>query len=773
VGGPDAVGVLVGLGHEGIDAQGDGCRAAGAAPVIPGDVAVEDAVGGRAEEVELLGASGDIADIDLYLYYYGAGGWEQRAVSGGADSNEYIYYTNPDDGTYFVGINNYSGPAGHFDLTRTIATKAGGIEITGLPGGPVPAYTPVTLTIHYDKEMEPGTYPGLVHVGPPEAPQLKEIPISITKLAPSVAIAKEVDQELVYPGNELHYTIDLFNLGGWTGDFSFVDPIPDHTTFVDAGICADELVFGEDFEGAWLPAGWAVYDMNENGDSWFQDNTRARDTYSAAMFWSLDTEEDWLVLPPYSVPASGATLSFWQNGNWTGDYVYHGLWVSAGSGDPDDGQFVDHKTLSPSPEDTWQQVEVDLSAYAGQTIYIAFVYEGYFADDWWIDDVSISQQVCYPVTYSPGPPAEISYVGPLPPGTAFTPAAAEGFEDGVMPPPGWEAEADIGPGWEIVDAATYPDWVHSGAYAALAYWDGNEDITLFSPWFTVDSAASEVSFWAYSATEYTGVPVDGQEVDLLVIDEDDAATLIWDMQADETWDDFAYRQVTASLAAFEGQNVRLAWHYYEGPWTGYKGVFALDDVAIDGTMLPIQEPSATIHLTVQVDDPVAGGTEILNTATLDYEHAMPAETESYSADALSLVATGPNLSTSYKVAPERVYNDGEIVYEIHIINTGQTLADVVVTDPIPAGTTYLWHDGELPYHLFVYNDVLNAMRWEGFVLPGEERVFTFGVLVDHWAPPLIENVATVGWGEQALPLQADTEVIFRFGLPMIFRDFDG
>jgi uncharacterized repeat protein (TIGR01451 family) len=342
-----------------------------------------------------------------------------------------------------------------------------------------------------------------------------------------------------------------------------------------------------------------------------------------------------------------------------------------------------------------------------------------------------------------------------------------------MPPAGWDVDNDIGPGWEIVAAAAYPNWVHSGDYAALAHWDGNEDITLYSPWFTVDSAASDVSFWAYSATNHPDGIVDGHEVDLLVINEDNVTTLIWDMQADEDWYDFAYRQVTQSLAAFEGQNVRLAWHYYEGPWTMYKGLFALDDVAIGGTMLPIQQPSATIDLTVQVTDTVAGGTVITNIGTLDYEHVALGQTESYSDDAVSTVATVPNFATSYKVATEWAYLGGEIVYEIHVINTGDTLADIVFSDPIPAGTTYLWHDDGMPNHHFTYDAGLDEMRWEGAVLPGAEWVFTFAVRVDDELPhglSDIENVATIAWDEQVEQVTASTEVIFLHYLPLVFRD---
>jgi uncharacterized repeat protein (TIGR01451 family) len=231
--------------------------------------------------IEAWTSSADIADIDLYLYYYGAGGWTQRAVSGGSDSNEYIMLTGPEDGFWLVGVNNYSGPAGHFNLTRVVASKAGGITITGLPVGNVPAHTDVPLTIHFEKELDAGiTYPGVVLVGPPEAPELKEIPFTITKLPQDSDVAKMVNSDVFYPGSNLAYTIDLFNMHDADADFEFVDPIPANTEFVavtgatynaiDNQIeFAGKLPMGvkpeaeEGFEaGVMPPGGWDVADLS-------------------------------------------------------------------------------------------------------------------------------------------------------------------------------------------------------------------------------------------------------------------------------------------------------------------------------------------------------------------------------------------------------------------------------------------------------------------------------------------------------------------------------
>jgi uncharacterized repeat protein (TIGR01451 family) len=342
-----------------------------------------------------------------------------------------------------------------------------------------------------------------------------------------------------------------------------------------------------------------------------------------------------------------------------------------------------------------------------------------------------------------------------------------------MPPAGWTVDNIDGPGWEIISTADNPDWIHTGTYAGFAYWDGNVDIWLYSPWFTVNTAkGTDLSFWAYSATVYGGTPVDGHNVQLHVIG-DGFDDVVWDMQADEVWDDFAYRQVTTSLAAYAGEDVRLAWNYFEGPWTGYKGVFALDDVAMPGTMLDVNIPSATVSLTVQVTDTVPSGTYITNTGKLEYKHETPAQTESFTASAVSQVSTGPNFSTAYKDAPATVMTDGEIVYEVYVKNTGTELVEVTLNDPIPAGTTYAWHDFDPPYQHFEYDDVGGAMMWTGNIAPDEEWVFTYAVDVDPgMMGETITNTATITWGSGSMELTATTLVVPRYSiyLPLTVKE---
>jgi uncharacterized repeat protein (TIGR01451 family) len=184
-------------------------------------------------KIDLSTSSPDISDIDLYLFYCGptgAGPCEQRGSSTTGTADEHIQVLKPEDGVWEVGINNWSGPAGHFDLTKVVV-QGYDLTISDLPTGGIAAGTPATFTVSYSREMVPGeTYEGLILVGPPEAPALKEIPVSIYKVPP---VEKKVDKALAFPEDELHYTLSLENVSD-PEVVRLVDPIPEYTEFVDA-----------------------------------------------------------------------------------------------------------------------------------------------------------------------------------------------------------------------------------------------------------------------------------------------------------------------------------------------------------------------------------------------------------------------------------------------------------------------------------------------------------------------------------------------------------
>ena len=169
------------------------------------------------------------------------------------------------------------------------------------------------------------------------------------------------------------------------------------------GYSAGSAILTEGFEGTFPPTGWNKYETDAAGAGFIQGTTATTgshgDPHSGTYYaWHNDDMYDaisWLVTPQVAVPAGGGAAFFWQRGYWGSYYSYHSVLVTTGaSPDPTVSTYVE--LWNGNTGETWAQQSVDLSAYAGQNIYLAFEYEGNFADEWYLDDVSV-QEPCAPL----------------------------------------------------------------------------------------------------------------------------------------------------------------------------------------------------------------------------------------------------------------------------------------------------------------------------------------------------------------------------------------
>ncbi|MCO5264509.1 MAG: choice-of-anchor J domain-containing protein [Lentimicrobium sp.] len=160
--------------------------------------------------------------------------------------------------------------------------------------------------------------------------------------------------------------------------------------------------FFEGFEAGTLPTGWVTY--NVDGDMYNWENTAANYTTfdahtglycmtSASYVNGVGalTPNNWLVSPALAITAN-SQLSFWVDGQdpaYAAEQYY--VKVSTTGNAVADFTTTIHSAVSPA---TWGEVVVDLSAFAGQTIYIAFqhtnVTDMYFLK---LDDVTVTNTV--------------------------------------------------------------------------------------------------------------------------------------------------------------------------------------------------------------------------------------------------------------------------------------------------------------------------------------------------------------------------------------------
>ncbi|MCX6671844.1 MAG: choice-of-anchor J domain-containing protein [Euryarchaeota archaeon] len=128
----------------------------------------------------------------------------------------------------------------------------------------------------------------------------------------------------------------------------------------------------------------------------------------------------------------------------------------------------------------YREMVFDLSSYAGRTIQIAWRYVGIDGDSFGLDDINVD--------------ADSSAI------------LTQGFEAGLMPPTGWTViNTNPTRNWDLVDAVTYPDFVHSGVYAAWVNYDtpNPSDEWLTTPEIDLSGFTTvSLSFWAESDTQY-------------------------------------------------------------------------------------------------------------------------------------------------------------------------------------------------------------------------------------------------------------------------------
>ncbi|MBN2065965.1 MAG: PKD domain-containing protein [Candidatus Thermoplasmatota archaeon] len=177
----------------------------------------------------------------------------------------------------------------------------------------------------------------------------------------------------------------------------------------------------------------------------------------------------------------------------------------------------------------------------------------------------------------------------------------EGFEEGIMPPSGgwYTVEENLNQTWGIVDGNVYPEYVHSGEYAAWINYDSSfySDNWLISPDYTLSEyEEATLSFWAASDTNFPTATVE------LYIRGDGFSDMIWNMTENETWPDFEYRQKSFNLSSYCGNTINISWRY-----VGLNGEsFGLDDINLE-LITPSQH---TTTITIENESPANNSVDI-------------------------------------------------------------------------------------------------------------------------------------------------------------------
>jgi regulation of enolase protein 1 (concanavalin A-like superfamily) len=270
-------------------------------------------------------------------------------------------------------------------------------------------------------------------------------------------------------------------------------------------------------------------------------------------------------------------LRFWQ---W---YIFSG---SCNGSSPDYGVVEVKGTngvwQSVSPGYTgngggWTYASVDLSAYAGQTVQVAFhfVFQNGCSSTspgWYVDDVSLVTGT--PVFNNP-----------------------EGFEGGIGD---WYAESGS---WQVGVPTSGPGAAHSGTNCAATVLNGNYPVgansRFVSPAFVVPSASSSpyLRFWHWY--NFSG-SCNGSSPDLGVVEVRGTNGTWQTLSSQYTGNSSGWTEPALDLSAYAGQTVQVAFHFvFQNGCGSTSPGWYVDDVSIQSFGQPtILSPPASQTLSV-------------------------------------------------------------------------------------------------------------------------------------------------------------------------------
>lgn len=161
------------------------------------------------------------------------------------------------------------------------------------------------------------------------------------------------------------------------------------------GLMAQNTVIQENFN-EWPLENWTHYNTNLPASEWgpCYQNDCAFEGSSAYQYLCNDGCDKWLISPAVYIENDGVNLSFMERFEensiqWFGACEVK---ISTGSNDPLDGDFTALYThvVDILPIE-WTENTIDLSAYVGEEVYIAFHWQGTWTE-WFIDNFEVAPE---------------------------------------------------------------------------------------------------------------------------------------------------------------------------------------------------------------------------------------------------------------------------------------------------------------------------------------------------------------------------------------------
>ena len=155
---------------------------------------------------------------------------------------------------------------------------------------------------------------------------------------------------------------------------------------------------GFEVDSTWT--NWTILDFDGNTTIGWErtDDDAATGDFSARHLAYDNIQEGWLITPPLylNLYCDSTWMSFKTMEFNPSNYTSSSLLISTTG-----TQLADFNEIwsQDDPSNTWDSIHIDLSAYQGDTIYLAFKYTGHHGHDWYIDDIKVEEALTlYDVT---------------------------------------------------------------------------------------------------------------------------------------------------------------------------------------------------------------------------------------------------------------------------------------------------------------------------------------------------------------------------------------
>ncbi len=191
-----------------------------------------------------------------------------------------------------------------------------------------------------------------------------------------------------YQGQIVYFA---FKYAGVNGHTWYIDDINITQTWAP---CSDNtpLPFTDSFD-SYINGCWYIIDGDESGDNrcwqWRESNQSAYHPFGQ----QDKPQVGWLISKGFFLQPGRdyTTLSFRSGSTESGTGMKNSVWISVDiEGVPYPGNFT-QIWEDPAYSSDWTTYTIDLSAYQGHFVHIAFKYEGTCAHNWFIDNVNISE----------------------------------------------------------------------------------------------------------------------------------------------------------------------------------------------------------------------------------------------------------------------------------------------------------------------------------------------------------------------------------------------